>query len=96
MLAAAWIMAGLIVLAEVMSVVNRRNDLGWLGLLAAGVGLAVAVTLIIRLDETSGFHNLSTVLGVLMWALPVLIIARIFPDFELITIQWTGGEFRFP
>lgn len=95
MLVSAWILAGLIILGELVGLVNRGHDLGWLGLAAAGVGLAVAVPLVIRLGKSLDDDYIGNLIGVLFWALVVLIIGSFFPDFTLLEITWEGGGLRF-
>jgi hypothetical protein len=90
----AWALAGLIILGESVGLVNRGHDLGWLGLSAAGAGLAVAVPLVIRLGRTADDDYIGTFVGVLFWALVVLIIGSLFPDFTLLEITWEGGGLR--
>jgi hypothetical protein len=68
------IFAGLIILGE-----------GWVGLSVAGADLAVAVSPVVRLDRTADADYIGTLIGVLMRALLVLILASWFsPDSTLI------------
>lgn len=69
-----WILAGLIIIGELAGLVNPGHDLGWVGLSVAGAGLAVAVPLVIRLDKTADEDYIAPVIGVLFWALVVLVI----------------------
>ncbi|MEU4232590.1 hypothetical protein AB0F17_50555 [Nonomuraea sp. NPDC026600] len=90
----AWIMAGVIILGELVGLVNPGHELGWLGLSAAGAGLAVAVPLVIRLDRTADEDYIAPVIGFLFWALVVLVIRGFFPDWTLLEITWPGGGLR--
>ncbi|MEU7860131.1 hypothetical protein [Nonomuraea sp. NPDC049141] len=90
----AWIMAGLIILGELVGFLNPGRDLGWLGLSAAGTGLAVAVPLVIRLGRTSDDDYIGTLIGILFWGLVVIVIRSFFPDLMLLEITWPGGVLR--
>ncbi|MFI7226482.1 hypothetical protein ACIBO5_25010 [Nonomuraea angiospora] len=92
----AWIMAGLIIVGEVVGSVNRGHDLGWLGLSAAGVCLAVAVPLVIRLGRTADDDYIAPLVGVLFWVLVALSIASFFPEWTLLEFTWEGGHIRIP
>lgn len=91
----SWVLAGLIVVGELVGLVNRGHNLGWIGLSAAGAGLAAAVPLVIRLGKTFDDDYIGPVIGVLFWALVVLIIASFFfPDSTFLEITWEGGGLR--
>ncbi|MBB5781086.1 hypothetical protein [Nonomuraea jabiensis] len=90
----SWVMAGLIVVGEVVGYLNRGHDLGWLGLSAAGACLAVAVPLVIRLGRTADDDYIGPVIGVLFWVLVVLSVASFFPEWTLLEFTWEGGHLR--
>ena len=90
----AWIMAGLIIVGELVGLVNLGHELGLLGLSAAGAGLAVAVPLVIHLGRTDDDDYISPLIGVLFWALVVLVIRSFFPEWALLEITWPGGGIR--
>ncbi|MBT2232156.1 hypothetical protein [Nonomuraea sp. NEAU-A123] len=94
MFVSAWILAGLITFGELAGLVNQGHDLGWIGLSAAGAGIAVAVPLVIRLGRTADDDYIAPVIGVLFWALVVLVIRSFFPDWTLLEITWPGGGLR--
>ncbi|MEW1846561.1 hypothetical protein AB0392_52160 [Nonomuraea angiospora] len=92
----AWILAGLIIVGELVGYLNRGHDLGWLGLAAGGACLAVAVPLVIHLGRTADDEYIGSLVGVLFWVLVVLTIASFFPEWTLLEFTWDGGHLRIP
>ncbi|MGK5551913.1 hypothetical protein ACSNOI_09895 [Actinomadura kijaniata] len=74
MRAGEWILAGVVLCGEVVGLVDRGDTLGWLGLSVAAAGLAVGVPLSLRVEKTSGESPVSGFVGLVMFALPVLVI----------------------
>jgi hypothetical protein len=72
-----WALTLFILTMEVAGFVNRDAPLGWLCLSAAGVGLVVAVPLGNRLDQSGDADTAGGVIGLLLYALPVLMILSI-------------------
>ena len=84
----------MIIFGELVGFINRGHDLGSIGLSAAGAGLAGAVPLVIHLGRTADDDYIAPVIGVLFWALVVLVIRSFFPDWTLLEITWPGGDLR--